>query len=134
MGNTFAVGVVVFSPVFALEEKLLLSAALAAGIGELWIDARALAWQGLVSGATQPRASQAGLRAWCQVILLPWIAVWGITLLHAGTCVDPSEIVAWFICHALTSIGASVAWTRCARNRALHGSGGAEAWHRPFAA
>ncbi len=118
-GNLFALVLVIISPVCALEEKLLLSAVLMAGCGELWIDARALAWQAMLSGTRQANANQAVLSALGKVILLPWLAVWGFHLLYTGTYLDTSEMAALFICHTAMSMGASLAWTRSARNRSL---------------
>jgi hypothetical protein len=120
LGNLAVAAAILLAPALFLEEKLFLTAVLAVGIAELWVDTRALVWQGLLEGLKQPQAGQSLGWVVAKVILASWLVVWGLNLLYQGASLAENEITALFICRAAMSIGANLALAKSARNRLCH--------------
>lgn len=80
-----------------LEQKLGLGLALASGAVLLFIDASALAWRGILSGATTRNIRRSFATIFTIVIGIPWAAAWLFSALHAGEAVTLNETAAYFI-------------------------------------
>jgi hypothetical protein len=91
-----------------MEQRLALGLILAAGALILFIDARALSWRGLLSGALTHDTHRSFARLFGVIIGIPWFAGWAFQALHAGEAFTFNEGAAYFVLWA--ALGGVLSW------------------------
>lgn len=91
------------------EQRMALGLILVVGALMLIVDARALAWRGLLSGALTHDTRRSFARLFGALIGIPWFAGWAFQALHAGEAFTFNEGAAYFLLWA--GLGGALSWT-----------------------